>query len=861
VTDVVSRARLHPPVAAPSGAPVTVVAAAAGWGKTIFAASWLRAGNAGRKGVWVGLEEADDDPHAFWCAVAAGLMPVVPAGAGEVLRRVAAGAVAAEELPGAVAAALRLAPDPIAVVLDNLHEISSPEVHQGLVRLVERPPSKLSLLVTTRRDPPWLLARLRLAGLVAEIRAADLAFRAGEAAELFTRLKVGVTGPQLQRLVERTEGWAAGLRLVAVHLKAVHDLPAAVEVFSGEDHSVAGYLLTEVLDRQAPEHVAILETISVVDLVCADLADALTGRHDGARVLADLAASHLFVQAVGQPGRWYRLHRLISDILRARPVPRRRRRDLHRRAAEWFRSNAMPLEAIRSAVAGEIWPLAADLAGTHALTLIAAGRGRALEQTLASIDRTVLGGQPELAAALALGRVARGSDAEAAALISVGRAAGDAVSARRAARAQVLLDLSASGLARIAGDWEATVTALRSLPVAADALAALGMAGAEIVPVVVANNRGTAALWAGDLDRAERYLTAAMHADLDGLAIPQLNAMAYHCLLRCERGELDPAEAAARRVIDTAAAAGLATAVQSVGAYLTLARVSLDRGGTDEADEWLARIADVQALAPEPHVRLAAAIILATQYEAAGDREAALRCLRAQDHPAHWRPPPGLRDRWLTTEAALFARAGHGVAARQLLERMGPAGTQEGMIAAARVHLLLGDLEAATALRAHAAPAIHVRGRVTTAVLDALLAAAAGHEHQATDHLENALATAAPWTLRRPFLAEAAPLRPLLDRRIETGTTVPGFALELLERTSDKSPADTQARHRLIDPLTQRERTVLRYLASTLSNAEIAAELYVSVTTVKTHQRALYRKLGAAGRRDAVQRARLLHQL
>ena len=107
--------------------------------------------------------------------------------------------------------------------------------------------------------------------------------------------------------------------------------------------------------------------------------------HDGARVLADLAASHLFVQAVGRPGRWYRLHRLISDILRARPVPRRRRRDLHRRAAEWFRSNAMPLEAIRSAVAGELWPLAADLAGTHALTLIMAGRGRALEQTLARI--------------------------------------------------------------------------------------------------------------------------------------------------------------------------------------------------------------------------------------------------------------------------------------------------------------------------------------------------------------------------------------------------------------------------------------------------------------------------------------------
>ena len=114
--------------------------------------------------------------------------------AAEALRRVAAGAVEADELPGAVAAALRLAPESDSLVLDNLHEITSPQVHAGLVRLVERPPPNLSLLVTTRRDPPWPLPRLRLAGLVAEVRAADLAFRVDEAAQLFMQLGVGVNG-------------------------------------------------------------------------------------------------------------------------------------------------------------------------------------------------------------------------------------------------------------------------------------------------------------------------------------------------------------------------------------------------------------------------------------------------------------------------------------------------------------------------------------------------------------------------------------------------------------------------------------------------------------------------------------------
>jgi LuxR family maltose regulon positive regulatory protein len=859
VTNVVSRPRLDPPVDGAAAGPVTVVAAAAGWGKTIFAASWLAAEAGARHGVWVSLDEADDDPHTFWSAVATAVIPVVDGRAAEALRRVAAGAVAVDDLPGATAAALHMAPDPIALVLDNLHEITSPQVHGGLARLVERPPPNLALLVTTRRDPPWPLARLRLAGLVAEVRAADLSFRADEAAELFAQLGVGLTGSQLERLVERTEGWPAGLRLVAVHLRGADDVEAAVSAFSGEDHSVAGYLLTEVLDRESPEVISFLETISVVDLVCAELADALTGRRDGARMLADLAASHLFVQAVGQPGRWYRLHRLISDLVRARPAPRRRRRDLHRRAAEWFRSNGTPIEAIRSAVSGELWGLAADLVGAHALKIIAAGRGRALERTLVRISRTVLGVHPELAGALALARVAVGSDGEVATLIDLGRAARSAVSDIRAARAGVLLELSAAGLARIAGDWASVDAAYGVLPAEPEALAALHMAGSEIVPVTVANNRGTAALWAGDLDTAERHLTAAMAVDLRSMAIPQLNAAAYHALLRCERGELDLAEAEARSVINMASTAGLGLAVQSVGAYLTMARVALDRGGTGEADEWLERLADVEALSPEPHVRLAAALILAARRDAAGDREAALTGLRRQADTPGQRLPPGLRDRWLVTEAALLARAGGHAAARELLERMGPASTAEGMLAVARVHLLLGDIPAAAAARAGTPMARHVRARVSTAVLDALLAVAAGDEDQAIDDVEDALTAAMPWSLRRPFLTEAEPLRPLLERRLDKGTAVPEFTLDLLERMSDRSSAAAEARRTPIDPLTERERTVLRYLSSTLSNSEIARELYMSVNTVKTHQRALYRKLGVTSRRDAVHRARLLH--
>jgi LuxR family transcriptional regulator, maltose regulon positive regulatory protein len=146
-------------------------------------------------------------------------------------------------------------------------------------------------------------------------------------------------------------------------------------------------------------------------------------------------------------------------------------------------------------------------------------------------------------------------------------------------------------------------------------------------------------------------------------------------------------------------------------------------------------------------------------------------------------------------------------------------------------------------------------------VVGALAAEAAGDPACALDRIEDALLAAAPYGLRRPLLAEAAGLRDLLGRRVERGTAVTAFAVDLLRRQAGTAGDDLEARRAIIDPLTARERTVLRYLSSTLTNAEIAAELYLSVNTVKTYQRTLYRKLGVAGRREAVRRARSLHLL
>jgi LuxR family maltose regulon positive regulatory protein len=854
---VVDRPRLHGLLTAGMDCPVTVVAATAGWGKTLLAASWVATGAGGRAPVWVTLDAGDDDPRTFWHTLARALLPV--AGAAE-LRAVITDRAEVNDLPGLLAAALGRAHRPVVLILDNLHEVTSAGVHAGLLRLVQRPLPDLSLLVTTRHDPPWPLPRLRLAGLLAEVGAKDLAFRDDEAAAVFVQLHVERTSSQLQQLVKRTDGWPAGLCLAALHLQDSADRDAAVNALSGDDQSAADHLLTEVLARQSPELITFLQTISTVDVVCADLADALTGRNDSATLLAKLAASHLFLEVLDRPGRWHRLHRLIADNFRSRPQPRRERQNLQRRAADWHAQHGRPLDAIATAVAGELWPLAADLAGTYAVPLVLDGHARELERALTSVPRTIVLAHPELAIALAGARVVQGDSTDVGDLLAAARSATGGLGDRRSARTRALVDFVAGGLARLHGDWAAAAAIHRRVPVDPAALGRLKIADAYVMPVTVHNSLGTAALWAGDLAAAADYLQAAVEISLPWPALPQLNANAYSTLLLCERGELDLAQAQARAVIEVASSAGGANTPQVVAAYLTMARIALDRDDLPAVDDWLGHVADVEAVAPEPHVELSAALILAGRREAADTRERALSGLRAATARIDGRLlPRALHERRRITEAALLTRCGDPAGARAVVDRLGPARTAGGMLASARVSLLLGDLPAALAVRARIPPSGHPRARVDTALLDTLLAAATGDEHTALDRLEDALAAAAPWTLRRTFLAEANDLSARLTQRIEKGTIAPTFALDLLERMSDDVASARQVGTALVDPLTDREKTVLRYLAGSLTTAEIAAELYLSINTVKTHQRIVYRKLGAASRRTAVLRARELH--
>ncbi|MDD7921905.1 LuxR C-terminal-related transcriptional regulator [Actinomycetospora callitridis] len=853
-THVIERPRLLARIGEGAAGGATVIAAAAGWGKSLLVGSWVAQGADGRAVAWVNLDAGDDDVRAFWTTVAAALATVAGDRAGPALARLARSPVGVE-LPGDLVHALEQADRPLVLVLDNLHEVTSAEVHAGLLRLVERPSPTLSLVITTRRDPPWPLSRLQLTGLVTGIRAADLAFRPDEAAALYAQLGVELRAEQTERMVERTEGWAAGMRLGALHLHGAPDVGAAVATFSGEEHGVSGYLLEEILARQPPDLVHFLTTVSVVDVVCVDLADALTGGSDGAAVLADLAASHLFVQALGRPGRWYRLHRLLLDLLRARPLPRRESRDLHRRAAQWFADQGMTLEALRSAVRGTLWPRATELVSRHLPGLVLRGSARELERVLDGVPRDVLLARPELATALAAARMIQGRPSGVEQLLEVARTGSRDLSGPRRERLHLYHDLILGGRARVAGDLAAASEAYSRIPLDPVALRALDIAETGTVLDLVRSNLGTAELWTGDPVTAEAHLREVADRPGEPLSLPPLNAVAHLALLACDRGDLVEAEEAAASAVAVAEAAGWTRTFQIAPAFLTMARVVFDRGDLP-VDTWLGRLAEVEEHAPERHVRLAGSLVRAARHEVAGDPERALGELRAtEERLGGWVPPRPLFEQSLLVRAGLHAQAGDVASAGALLDQVGPPRTEAGAVLRARLLLRRGEPAGAReALEQVVGP--HPRVRVGAAVVGALLAHADRDEDRALALLEDALLAAAPVGLRRPFLAEPD-LAALLTLRVERGGAAGTFAEDLVERMRPASAAAGERRG-IVDPLTDRERTALRYLASPLSNAEIAGELYVSVNTVKSHQRAVYRKLGAAGRRDAVRRAHAL---
>lgn len=883
---------------------LTLVSAPAGFGKTTLMAAWLqrrREASAPESAAWLALDAEDNDLARFLTYLLAALeiaRPGIAASAQMMLETAPvpdfkpALTALINDLAGAGAG--------IVLVLDDYHVIEDAAIHAAIAFLVENappPPRGLHLMLSGRVDPPLPLPRLRARSQLNEIRAADLRFAPEEIAQFLTvALACDLPAETIAALESRTEGWAAGLQLAALSLRGrdARQVAEFVKAFGGSHRHIIDYLADEVLAQQPPDVYDFLCQTSVLERLSASLCQAVTGRSDSAALLQHLDHANLFLTPLDEERQWYRYHRLFADFLRNRleaggPEPVR---DIHARAADWYEQHALLNEAIAHALAAQQFERAADWIVRVAPALLAAGHAPTLLHRLRALPEALLRLRPALCIVYAEALLVAGDYTTAVTYVQIAEdlleAADDSLetqgmrSAVTAIRAYCHVayqgdvrrgvELARQALAGLPPDNEflrAMVMWLLGYGLffspdavdtqrAFDETIALGRAtGNALMSSLSVYVSGFLSVMQGRLRRARiafeqtiaelesgRWFPATPDATAGGRSSVSASLL-YQGLgdVFRETNALEAAERALDRGIALAEQWGHAEVLAD--SYVLLARIRQARG--DAAGARLAMDAAVALAVRQQVVLFTQRQVWASQARLAlmqGDRDFAAGWADewTRDHPESFQDEGGfaLFMQWVEVSALAricLAQARFDLALRHLrplLDIVTTVGWQ------------------GVKLELHALEALALRGQGRTA--------------EALAVLRRVLAQAEPEGYARVFLDLGAPMASLLREALAEAAgshdISPDYIRRLLQAFDAEGPAGGPAPvAALPEPLSERELEVLRLIVAGYSNPEIAAKLYLALSTVKTHVNNLYGKLGVSNRAEAVARANSLKLL
>ena len=837
--------------------PLTLISAHAGTGKTALLASWAT----GRRDVaWLTIDRDDNwSPH-FWQGVELALDGVL--GASD------AGLDAVDDPVQRIIG--RLPPRrSVVLVLDDLHEIENPVVLKELGALISHSPKQLRLVVATRADPPLRIQRQRVAGQLSEVRASDLAFTAAECRDMLGPLAELLEDEDVDTLCERTEGWAAGIRLAALSLEAEEDKRGFVQRFAGDERAVSDYLLNEIFDRLPESRRRFVLRTAVPKRLAADLAVELSGDPQAARVLSELETANFLISSQAGQGATYRYHALLRDFLLARlaQLQPKELRSLQRRTAHWAWRHGDPETAFRHAIAGEDWDLADELTA-EAWDVVVFG--------VAARDRDAVSETPEARARRPAGpRLSRGRRAPLPRQSQRGRAdlpdrptrpgERDSGTARRPGRH--LGDVRAHDREASGGPRRESSSLLVSSRRNRSSARSPRLFGNERARRSSCRISAPSTSPRAPSATAEPRLYEAMSlARETGLDHVVLNSLSQLAMLESTRGRLRQAVELAREGVDFAERRNWETLHQGIGSRLVLGWAHYQWNELELASEQIGKAAVAARLWGDRTGIVGAALLDALVLAAAGpdgsvDGLRRLRGVRAQMQG--WRPPLFLAALVQTAEARVLAASGDLEGARLAIER-GELDEGDGGLVLARISLAQGaPTDALAEIEAYdpSGGARDLAGQVEAGVLEAVAKQELNDRAGAAVAIESALGLAERGSYRRPFVDGGPSVRGLLVERVRHGTDHRALVAELIAALERRSASTELTLPELLEPLSDREQAVLRYLPTMMSNAEIASELFLSVNTVKTHLKAIYRKLGATRRRDAVERARRVELL
>jgi LuxR family transcriptional regulator, maltose regulon positive regulatory protein len=892
---LVPRPRLTERLDRGAASKLMILSAPAGFGKTTLLAEWLTAGSAtptnDRSAAWLSLDQGDDDPATFWTYVIAALQTVAPGVGADTLT------LLQEPQPPPIQTVvttllndLGAIADDVVLVLDDYQVIDERDVQDGMAFLLDHLPPQLHLVIASRADPALPLARLRARGELVETRAADLRFTPDEAATYLNEMmRLSLTAQDVATLEGRTEGWIAALQLAALSMQGRDDIAAFIAGFAGDDRYIVDYLAEEVLQRQ-PEHVrSFLLQTSILDRLTGSLCDAVIGQDGGKAMLNALERGNLFLVPLDDRRRWYRYHQLFADVLRARLLDEQPDGvgELHRRASDWYEQHGERSEAIRHAMAGEDFEWAANLVELAMPGLRQGRQDATLRGWLEALPEEVIRVRPVLSVAYvgALmvsgeleGVEARLRDAER--WLATPRDIGEEPQALSAG--MVVVDEEAfrdlpgaiaiyrAGQARILGDVAGTI---------AHARRALELVGEEdhFGRGAAAAFLGLAYWTGGDLDEAQRWYADGM-ASLEkaGYLSDVIGGAITLADIRITQGRLGEAMSAYERGLRVATEHAAPALRGAADMHVGMSRIFYERNELDAAMQHLLTSRELGEHAGLPPNRYRWRVAMARIRAAEGDLGGALDLLNeadrlyVSDFSPDVRPVPALRARvWLSQgrwgDALGWARE-RGLSVEDdvsYLREFEHLTLARVLLARDRAERSGGSIHEVTSLLERLLRAAQ-EGARTGSVLEILVLQALAQETQGDipaglASLQQALTLAEPEGYVRTFIDEGPPMAPLLKVAAKQ-RTAPGYVRRLLaavNKTGDAAPVQPG----LIEPLSERELDVLRLLGTDLNGPDIARELIVSLSTVRTHTNRIYAKLGVNNRRAAVRRARELDLL
>jgi LuxR family maltose regulon positive regulatory protein len=795
---------------------VLLVAAFAGAGKTMLLADWYT-NDCTTTRAWLTLDARDNAPGRL-SALLARCLGVEDALDGLDSRK------SSETLVlDRIFEALETRGEPTVLVLDDVHELTSRNAIRTLSHLVMRQPSTLAIVLATRADPPIPLGRLHLDGRMRQLRTRDLATTADETVALFDLFGVELETDAFESLRVRTGGWIGGLRLAAHALSTeAGDAGRFVQDVVRSDAMVSDYLVREVMDRLDPPLQRFLLRTSVAQRLTVDLARYLSGDDDAESRLEELERSGVFAIHMGTGPTTYEFHTLFGGLLRARlrHDDPEQARTLSDRAARWYVTHNMPIEAEAHAYEADNLKLAGMLTRQRWIREVLNGSW-SVPLTL-HVPSTAWSTDPSLALIAAVNAVITGD-------------------ARSAAMWRTRLDALCA--ATTDDDDEESLHAGRLL---------LDVFYARAFGIDVRGRAACRALLTTELGQDSALL---------------------HAVVRLREAEIlldcDDEDATLRALLDARWRATRSAAPWIVDECdILLSLIAAVRGRLDACETLLHGIPQRADYDPTSDSRRLATALCEAQRGRHNTARAALMSASfsvADAHAVRAGAEEAIRriDSRSDVSTAIKPSGEHpfAIQVRIALGALDPAIGSKAETALANARVLLARqrpsqvLDVLTPLCCERDMHTHLRTRIEALTLLAIAADELGDHKVALSSLEHALDLAAPADLRAPFLAYAALFGPMIDRYSWQLNRGGRYAADLVDELHPEEPPV------FVEPLTDRERAVLEYLPTMMSNNEIAQQLLVSVNTVKTHLKSVYRKLGVERRRDAVVRARHLEIL